>query len=111
VQCVADPLAALRSLAALRAPFVSIARLPYWRGETVVGLQTMRLIDCGIGPLPPGMADRAIGCPVTFVDFAAIKNALSGYEIVLPIDAPSGGYSVNGNHIRGITAIFRRITR
>jgi putative methyltransferase (TIGR04325 family) len=107
IQYMPEPLAALQSLAALRPRCLALLRFPWWMGPQTVGLQPSTLAGNGIGPLPPGMADREITYPVTFTNFNDVLRTLSDFEIALVVPSPSSIYELRGQKILGISVIFR----
>lgn len=107
IQYVPEPLAALQSLAALRPRYFALLRFPWWMGPQTVGLQPSTLAGNGIGPLPPGMADREIMYPVTFTNFNDVLRTLSDFDIALVVPSPSSIYELRGQKILGISVIFR----
>jgi putative methyltransferase (TIGR04325 family) len=107
IQYVPNPLETLKSLAALRAPYFTLARLPVWGVSQTVGLQRSPLSANGIGPMPPHVADRQITYPVTFVNFDDIMRILSEYEIAMSMASPSSTYEFRGQRVPGISLIFR----
>ncbi len=107
IQYVPDPLQTLKSLAALRARYLAIARLPLWGMPQTVGLQRSPLSANGIGPMPPHIADRQIPYPVTFVNFDDVIRTLPAYEIAMSMASPSSIYEFRGQRVPGISVIFR----
>lgn len=110
LQYVPDPLATLSELAALQAPHFLLARFPLWHRPMVVGVQTSPLSANGIGPMPPGIADRPIRYPVTFVPIADILRTLAaqGYAVTSVMASPSSNYAVAGAGVPGVSLMFRR---
>jgi putative methyltransferase (TIGR04325 family) len=108
VQYVPDPLTTLKTLVALRARYFLLARFPCWAGQEAVSVQTAFLAENGIGPLPPGIADRQFRFPVTFNNIKDVMRTLDGYELVLGIDSPSAVYEFRGQTIPGRSLLFRR---
>jgi putative methyltransferase (TIGR04325 family) len=104
---VPNPPAALKELASLRPRYFLLARFPVWRGATRVGLQSSFLSENGIGPMPPGVPDRQVEFPVTFVNFDDAMEAFAGYGLVSVLGSPSGAYEVNGHHLEAVTLLFR----
>ena len=107
IQYTPDPLATLKTLAALRSRYFALARFPLWVGADTVGLQISPLSANGIGPMPPGIPDRQVQYPVTFTNFDAVIRTLTGYQIVLALSSPSSIYTVRGQNVQGISAMFR----
>jgi len=107
IQYVPDPLATLKTLAALHPRYFALARFPVWVGNQLVGLQISPLSKNGIGPMPPTIADREIKYPVTFTDFDEAMRTFAAYEIAVALPSPSTTYDVPGQQIRGISLIFR----
>jgi putative methyltransferase (TIGR04325 family) len=107
IQYVPEPLAILKSLAALRARYLAVLRLPAWGRPQLVGLQTSALSENGIGPMPPNVADRQIVYPVTFTNFDDVMFALGGYEIAMSMVSPSSTYVIRGQPVQGLSVIFR----
>jgi putative methyltransferase (TIGR04325 family) len=108
LQYVPDPIASLQALAALGSPYIALARFPIWNKAAIVAMQNSFLAENGIGPLPPGMPDKQIRFPITFVNFADISRALSQYTLALETDSPTGTYNFRGVHVPGRSLIFRR---
>ena len=108
LQYVPDPLAALKTIAALHARFILLARFPSWGRAQIVAMQTSRLAANGYGPMPPHIADREVKYPITFTNFHDVVQVLSEYEIALATDSPSSEYDFRGQKISGKSAIFRR---
>jgi putative methyltransferase (TIGR04325 family) len=104
---VPDPIATLKELAELRPRFILLARFPCWGGRTMVSVQTSFLAENGIGPMPPHIKDRRIKFPVTFTYLDDVIRALSGYDIVVAMDSPSGSYDFRGQTIPGRSFLFR----
>ena len=107
IQYVPDPLETLKFLAALRARFFALIRFPIWNARQLVGLQRSRLSGNGIGPMPPGMPDREVAYPVTFVNFDEMLRVLSQYDVVLSMASPSSNYEFRGQLVPGASLIFR----
>lgn len=107
LQYVPDPLAALRTLAALRGRYFALLRFPAWGKPQLVGLQTSRLADNGIGPMPPEIPDRLVAYPVTFTNFDDVMQILSGYEVAMAMQSPTTEYRIRGQLVQGLSAIFR----
>jgi putative methyltransferase (TIGR04325 family) len=107
IQYVPDPLASLRALAALQAPFFALARFPLWRSAQVVGVQLSKLAGNGIGPMPPNIPDREVAYPVTFVNIDDVLAIFNRYEMALATPSPSSEYSVRGQGVPGISVFFR----
>jgi len=107
IQYVPEPLNGLKALAALRAPYFMLARFPVWSRNQTVGVQISPLAANGIGPMPPNFADRQIRYPVTFTNFDEVMGVLSDYEIAIVMQSPSANYNVQGQHVQGISLVFR----
>ena len=107
IQYAPEPLTALQSLAALRPRYFALLRFPWWMGPQTVGLQPSTLAGNGIGPMPPGMADREITYPVTFTNFNDVLRTLCDFDIALVVPSPSSIYELRGQKILGISVIFR----
>jgi putative methyltransferase (TIGR04325 family) len=107
IQYVPEPLATLKALAQLRPRYFALARFPVWGKAQIVGLQTSPLSDHGIGPMPSSIANRQIEYPITFTNFDHVMQTLADYDIKLAIPSPSAAYGVRGQHVQGITIIFR----
>ncbi len=108
IQCVPDPLGVLRALAALKAPYLALARFPTWLAGETVGIQDSRLSHNGIGPLPLGVEDSPVRYPVTFTPFEDVAAALVDYEMILKTASPSATYDVDGVPAPGASMIYRR---
>jgi putative methyltransferase (TIGR04325 family) len=107
IQYVPEPLATLKTLAALRARYFALARFPVWGGAQLVFVQTSTLAANGVGPMPPNIADRKIKYPVTFTNYDEVLRTLGQYEPALAIHSPSAVYEIGGQYTQGVTAIFR----
>jgi putative methyltransferase (TIGR04325 family) len=109
LQYVPDPLATLAELAALQAPHFLLARFPLWHRPTLIGVQTSPLSANGIGPMPPGIADRPIRYPVTFVPMSDVMRTFEahGYGISSAMASPSSNYEVAGGGVPGVTLLLR----
>lgn len=107
IQYVPDPPAILSQLAALRSRYVLLARLPHWREPTVVGVQVSKLSENGIGPMPPGVQDREIRYPVTFMNLDDILRIFGDYNVHLAMYSPSSTYVVRNNTVAGVSIILR----
>jgi putative methyltransferase (TIGR04325 family) len=107
IQYMPEPLATLKTIAAMRARYFALARFPSWGGAQIVGMQTSPLAESGIGPLPPNITDRQVKYPITFTNFYDVMQILSGYEIALATDSPSAEYEFRGQNIPGKSIIFR----
>ena len=108
IQCVADPLGALRALAGWRAPYLALARFPIWLAKEAVGVQESRLSDNGIGPLMPGVENQTVRVPVTFTPFEEVAAAMVDYDLILKTASPSASYDVDGVPAPGASMIYRR---
>jgi putative methyltransferase (TIGR04325 family) len=108
LQYVPDPLAVLKTIAALRARFFLLARFPAWARAKIVAMQTSRLAANGYGPMPPHIADREVKYPITFTNFYEVVQALTEYEVALATNSPSSEYDFRGQKISGKSVIFRR---
>ncbi len=107
IQYVAEPIATLKTLAALRARYFMLARFPVWGAAQVTGVQVSNLASNGIGPMPPHIADREVKYPVTFVNFDEVMQIFADYDIVLVTESPSSTYHLRGQPLQGINLIFR----
>jgi putative methyltransferase (TIGR04325 family) len=107
IQYVPEPLATLRTLAALRPRYFALARFPIWGVAPIVGLQTSPLSANGLGPMPPHVADRQVTYPVTFTNFDDVMQALADYEIAMTLGSPSTIYEIRDQQVQGINVIFR----
>jgi hypothetical protein len=61
----------------------------------------------GIGPMPPGIADREVKYLITFPNFDDVIRVFGDYEIVIAMQSPSSSYNVRGQHVQGIRLFFR----
>lgn len=107
IQYAPDPLGTLRALATLQARYFMLARFPVWSRSQLVGVQTSPLAANGIGPMPPEIADRQVRYPVTFTNFDDVMRIMDSYEIAVVLQSPSSNYTVHGQHVQGISMIFR----
>jgi putative methyltransferase (TIGR04325 family) len=107
IQYVPDPLATLQTLASLNARYFMLARFPLWHNPQLVGIQISTLAGNGIGPMPPNIPDREIQYPVTFTNLTDVLRVLDRYDLALATPSPSSQYNVRGQHVPGITLIFR----
>jgi len=64
---VVEPEETLRRLLAVDAEFFVLARFPVHRGSRCVGVQRAMLSQHGPGPMPPGIPEREVRYPVTFL--------------------------------------------
>lgn len=108
IQYVPEPLATLKILAALKPRHFALLRFPAWGRPQLVGLQSSPLSANGIGPMPPGIADREIKYPVTFTNFDDVMRTLADFDIALTLGSPSSTYVIIGQPVQGISVIFRR---
>lgn len=102
-----DPLATLKTLAALRATYFALTRFPLWESAQIVGMQSSALSENGIGPMPPDITDRQVQYPITFPNIDDVMRTLSEYEIALVLGSPSSMYDVIGRQVLGISLFFR----
>ena len=107
IQYVPDPLTTLKALATLQARYFMLARFPVWSRNQLVGVQTSPLAANGIGPMPPTIPDRQVRYPITFTNFDDVIQVMGSYEIVMVLQSPSSNYTVYGQHVQGISLIFR----
>ena len=107
IQYVPDPLTTLKALATLQARYFMLARFPVWSRNQLVGVQTSPLAANGIGPMPPTIPDRQVRYPITFPNLDDVMRIMSSYEIVTVLQSPSSNYTVLGQHVQGISLIFR----
>jgi len=107
IQYVPEPLSTLKALAALQAPYFMLARFPVWSRNQLVGVQTSPLAANGIGPMPPKIADRQVRYPITFTNFDDVMRIMGSYDIAMAMQSPSSNYNVHGQHVQGISLIFR----
>jgi len=107
IQYVPDPLATLRTLAALRARYFALARFPRWTGPKVVAAQSSTLAGNGLGPMPPTIANRPVMYPLTFLNYDETLRTLSHYRVALTIESPSAVYVIRGQQTQGVTVFFR----
>lgn len=107
IQYAPDPLETLSALARLQARYFMLARFPVWSRSQLVGVQTSPLAANGIGPMPPDIADRQVRYPVTFTNFDDVMRIMDPYEIAVALPSPSSNYTVHGQHVQGISMIFR----
>ncbi len=90
---VDDPEATLRQLVALRAPLMVWSRLAMSDGEARRDFQVFRLAHCGLGPLPPGFADRDVSGQRTFLSRDKFLAAHEGYALSMKYgDLESGQF-------------------
>jgi putative methyltransferase (TIGR04325 family) len=108
VQYVPAPLASIDDLVRLRSRYIILSRFPIWNERECVGVQSSHLSRNGLGPMAPGIADRVIRYPVTFLnaDEVLAKFAPS-YDPIVTLSAPSGSYVINGKAAAGATFVFR----
>jgi putative methyltransferase (TIGR04325 family) len=107
IQYVPEPLATVKELAALRPRYFALLRFPWWRGPQTVGVQPSALAGNGIGPMPPNIADRQVMYPITFTNLDEVVAALGNFDVAMATPSPSSNYEVRGQHIPGISLIFR----
>lgn len=78
LQCCADPVAALRELAALGGRYLVLARVGLERGERAVYVvNASRISQHGWSGLPDGMADREIRHPLAYPPERAFESELA----------------------------------
>jgi putative methyltransferase (TIGR04325 family) len=107
IQYVSEPMNTLKALAGLQARYFILARFPVWSGHQTIGVQTSALAGNGIGPMPPSIADRAVKYPITFTNFDEVMRVLRDYEIVMAMQSPSSSYNLRGQHVPGLSLVFR----
>ena len=110
VQYTPDPMVALDELIAIGAPYFMLARFPFLDPSTI-SLQEGPLSANmeQFGPMPPGMMDRTIKCPITFAKYAIVKSKFEqAYDRLLTLPAPSANYRLGSQTIMGGTNMYRR---
>ena len=107
IQYVPDPPDVLRQLAALRSRYILLARLPFWKEPTIVGVQISPLRFNGIGLMPPHVQDRDIRYPITFMNIDEILHILHAYQLTLIMGSQTSSCVVRGNHVPGVSLLFR----
>ena len=60
-------------------------RMAFATGARVIVVQTSQLSDNGIGPLPPGFANRLVSYPATYVSETDFLANLPNYAVKLRI--------------------------
>lgn len=85
LQYLEDPDEAARDLASVGAPFMLWQRTAFAHKDRVVVVQTSRLSDNGMGPLPPEFKDRTVAYPATYVTEHELLAACEGYRVVLRV--------------------------
>jgi putative methyltransferase (TIGR04325 family) len=103
---VADPEETLRQLLAPASPFFVLARFPIHRGSRCVGVQTSMLSQNGPGPMPPGIPEREVRYPVTFLletEVMPVIRLRYGRMEEIPTTT---WYAVKGTHIDAPTFLF-----
>lgn len=113
VQYTPDPMAALDALIEIGAPYFMLARFPFWN-KTMFGIQPGRLSEHmhSFAPMPPGMTDRTVKCPVTFVRYADVKSRFEkAYDRIFSFSASSGNYQLGDHTILAGTQIYSRADR
>lgn len=100
IKYLPNPDATLRSLAAIRAPFMLFQRMHFACEDRFIRVQFSRLAANGPGPLPPGVADAAVAFPCTHITEANFLDGCTGYETQIKI--PSAEHEV----IQGRDTIF-----
>lgn len=103
---VADPEETLRHLLAPASPFFILARFPVYGGSRCVGVQTSLLSQNGPGPMPPGVPNREVRYPVTFLPEADVMPAIAsryGRREEVPTTT---WYAVKGTQVKGSTFLF-----
>jgi len=108
LQYVPRPEDVLQQLAALGAPLVLLARFPLWQGRRLVAVQVSQLSDNGLGPMPPGVPNRTVRYPITFLNIHDVVQALApNYEIALALSSPSGSYVVKHEPVAGVSYVLK----
>lgn len=95
-----DPIGLLREAAATGAPIQLWQRFPIAKQTEAIIVQVSRLADNGIGPLPPGFADREIHYPCTYLTESSFLHEFSThYRTVLRVpgaEMTSDGLATSG---------------
>lgn len=105
VQYFPDPVGLLRDAVALRAPVQLWQRFPIAKQTNAIVVQVSRLADNGIGPLPPGFADREIRYPCTYLTESNFLREFSpNYRTVLRV--PSAETTCDGLATSGWLFLF-----
>jgi putative methyltransferase (TIGR04325 family) len=109
IQYTPDPLAALKTLAALNARHFALLRFPVWRGPQCVTIQEFPLAEHGMGPMPPHIVDRPVRCPITYSDIDEVVRVLGNYQIRLTLGSPSTGAQFQNKPVPGVNILFTAI--
>jgi putative methyltransferase (TIGR04325 family) len=99
LQYLAEPEQVARELTSISAPFMLWQRMAFAKAERLIVVQTSRLAENGMGPLPPAFKDRQITYPATYVTEAEFMQSVAGYSVVVRIpgsDATSDGLATFG---------------
>jgi putative methyltransferase (TIGR04325 family) len=110
IQYTPDPLATLDALIGIGAPYFMLARFPFWGQRMMVAIDKQFLSkQAGGGPMPPGIFDRAVNCPITFVQFADVRSKFEqAYDRVMMLLTPSANYQFGAQTIFGASILYRR---
>lgn len=103
---VAEPEETLERLLAPQSPFFILARFPVYGGGRCVGVQRAMLSQHGPGPMPPGIPDREVRYPVTFLPQADVLPVIAsryGRREEVPTTTC---YAVHGTHVAAPTFLF-----
>lgn len=103
---VADPEETLRRLLVLAAPFFILARFPVYGGDRCVGVQAAMLSQHGPGPFPPGIPDRQVRYPVTFLPKAEVMPVIASRYSRMEEVPTTTWYEVTGTHVACSTFLF-----
>ena len=79
IQYTPAPEMLLSKLVEIKAPCLAILRRAVALGPRRVTVQTSRLSDNGPGEMPPGVRDREVRCPLTFISRTSFRNII-GYR-------------------------------
>ncbi len=110
VQYTPDPMSTFDALIAIGASYFMLARFPFSR-ETMFTIEQAPLSEHmqGFAPMPPGMIDKSVKCPITFVKYSDVRSKFDhAYDRLLSLPAPSADYQVRDQMILGGTNMYRR---
>ena len=101
LHCCPEPLAFLERLVALQVPRLVITRTAFRDSPgTLFSVQKSRLSTNGPGPLPPGMADRAITYPNVVASRSDVERVLgTAYVIRARIDEEADAFRMGGEPV------------
>ncbi len=103
---VPAPEATLAALAG-RSRFLVLARFPAHDGPRCVGVQQSLLSQHCPGPMPPGLPDRPVRYPITFLPMADVLRLLAPHYRALEQVPSDTVYELDGTKVPGASFLFR----